>query len=147
MKNTDLYAGSWELIPELCLYEFGSAPAIGSYRIDLDEARAQITIEWRMSADTAVQSTGFGGPIDGSPQPLAATAPAAGPDSFSLTRVDERTLDSAAFRSGEQVASARRVASADGSLLAVVQQALDPDGTSYRNFQVYRRVTRVPTEG
>lgn len=139
MNQTDLYVGRWELIPELCLYEFGSAPASGSYRIDLDGLQVQITIDWRMDADSTPQSTGFGGPIDGSTQPLSAAAPAAGLDSFSLTRIDSRTLDSAAFRAGEMIAYARRVASMDGRLLAVVQQARDPEGERYRNFQVYRR--------
>lgn len=137
--NKDLYLGIWELIPELCLYEFGSSPESGSYRIELDGERVRITIDWCMGAGAVPQSTGFGGPIDGSSQPLSAAAPAAGPDSFSITRIDARTLDSAAFRAGEPVAYARRVASADGRLLAVVQQARDPDGERYRNFQVYRR--------
>lgn len=54
--------------------------------------------------------------------------------------MDGRTLDSAALRGGETIAYARRVASADGSLLAVVQEGARPQGGRFRNFQVYRRV-------
>lgn len=139
-RAADLYLGAWELIPELCLYEFGSAPTSGVYRISKEGRQLRITIEWRMDEESDPQSTGFGGPTDGSPQPLPAAAPASGPDSFTLTRVDERTLDSAALRGDEQVAYARRVASADGKLLAVMQEARDPDGVKYRNFQLYRRI-------
>jgi hypothetical protein len=136
----DLFVGHWELIPELCLYEFGSAPVSGAYRIEKEGTKLRITIEWRMDADADPQSTGFAAPADGSMQPLVAAAPASGPDSFSLSRVDQQTLDSAAFRDEEQVAYARRVASSDGQLLAVMQEARDPDGMRYRNFQVYRRL-------
>ena len=138
-KTADLYLGDWELIPELCVYEFGSAPVTGAYLIAKQGRKLRITIEWSMSAGTEAQSTGFEAPPDGSPQPVPAGVTGSGPDTFTLTRVDERTLDSAAFRGEEQVAYARRVASVDGALLAVVQEARDPHGERYRNFQVYRR--------
>lgn len=138
-RSRDLYLGDWQLIPELCLYEFGSAPVSGAYRIASEGEKYRITIEWRMDAESEPQNTGFAAPADGSVQPLPAAASASGPDSFSLIRVDGRTLDSAAYRDGERVAYARRVASADGELLAVMQEALDPEGVRYRNFQVYRR--------
>lgn len=141
-RPADLYLGEWELIPELCVYEFGSAPFTGAYRIVKQGRKIRITIEWSMNADAEPQSTGFEAPVDGSPQPVPAGATAAGPDTFTLTRVDERTLDSAAFRGEEQLAYARRVASADGTLLAVVQEARDPHGERYRNFQVYRRAAQ-----
>ncbi len=41
----------------------------------------------------------------------------------------------------EMVSYARRVASADGTLLAVVQEGPQPNGGRFRNFQVYRRKT------
>lgn len=140
-RSGDLFLGEWELIPELCLYEFGSAPVAGAYRIARDGKAVRITIEWRMDEESEPQSTGFGGPTDGSTQALPAVATATGPDSFTLTRVDARTLDSAALRGEERVAYARRVASADGDLLAVMQEAMDPEGVKYRNFQVYRRAS------
>ncbi|MBW4462039.1 MAG: hypothetical protein KME47_17630 [Nodosilinea sp. WJT8-NPBG4] len=50
------------------------------------------------------------------------------------------TLDSTALAGGVAIASARRVASKDGALLAVVQEQTDTTGGRTRNFQVYRRV-------
>ncbi|MBD2113631.1 MULTISPECIES: hypothetical protein [Cyanophyceae] len=67
-------------------------------------------------------------------------APTDGPDAHTLTRVDAHTLDSTALADGVAIASARRVASKDGSLLAVVQEQTDTTGRRTRNFQVYRRV-------
>ena len=95
----DPFIGTWELVPELSLYETGA------------------------------------------PQPLpgAEGAPPGAPDALTLTRIDDRTLDSAALRGGEVIAWARRVASRDGALLAVVQEATGADGRRTRNFQVYRR--------
>ena len=69
-KTADLYLGDWELIPELCVYEFGSAPVTGAYLIAKQGRKLRITIEWSMSAGTEAQSTGFEAPPDGSPQPV-----------------------------------------------------------------------------
>jgi hypothetical protein len=138
MDEQDWFLGTWELIPELSLYEAGSAPAAGTYVIAERDGLVQVEIHWRMEPDGAEQRTSFAAPADGSPQPLAAGT-GAGPDAFSLTRVDEWTLDSAALREGQVVAFARRVASRDGKLLAVVQEA-GSGGTRARNFQVYRRI-------
>lgn len=93
-----------------------------------------------MPGDTADKSTRFGGVADGSR--VASPASEVGPDGYSLTHVDDATLDSAAYRGTTRVAYARRVASNEGMLLAVVQESLAPDGTPLRNFQVYRRAAR-----
>lgn len=140
MDATDLYLGTWRLVPELSLYEAGSPPASGTYVIAAAGAEARLEVHWRMAVGEPEQSTAFGGPVDGTPVALpVGAAGSAGPDAFTLTRVDARTLDSAALRGGEVVAFARRVAAADGSLLAVVQEGPKPGGGRFRNFQVYRR--------
>lgn len=140
MDPTDRYLGTWHLVPELSLYEVGPLPASGTYVLSAADGGVRAEVRWTMVADGPEQSTAFGGPADGSPVPLpGGGAAGAGPDAFSLTRVDARTLDSAALREGVVVAYARRVASADGSLLAVVQEGPRPDGGRFRNFQVYRR--------
>ncbi|GAB4160874.1 MAG: hypothetical protein Fur005_17800 [Roseiflexaceae bacterium] len=137
ISNEDRYLGVWVLLPELSLYAHGPQPTHGIYQIMASEARVQLRIVWQMQADGPEQSTGFGGPADGTRQPLPQGG--AGPDSFSITRVDAATLDSAAWRGDQMVAYARRVVSADGSLMSVVQEGLLPDGQRFRNFQVYRR--------
>jgi hypothetical protein len=142
MDETDAFLGSWELVPELSLYEVGPTPASGRYEIAAVGAdELELSIGWTLEAGGPEHSTTFGGPPDGRAVPLAGAAEAGpGPDAFTLTRVDRRTLDSAALRAGTVVAFARRVASHDGRLLAVVQEGQRPDGTRFRNFQVYRRL-------
>jgi len=132
------YLGTWELIPELSLYAAGTPPASGTYTISRDSAHTlSLIVSWRMPGDPTERTTQFGGPADGSRMMLAGMDGA--PDAFTLTHVDERTLDSAAMRGEMTAAYARRVVSSDGSLLAVVQEVVAPDGTRLRNFQVYRR--------
>lgn len=135
------YIGEWELIPELSLYASGVPPVAGRYTIArVDHQQLALDVVWRMPEDSADKSTRFGGIADGTRVTLPASE--RGPDAYSLTHVDEGTLDSAAYRGTVRLAYARRVVSADGTLLAVVQEALTPDGTPARNFQVYRRAAR-----
>jgi hypothetical protein len=143
MPDRDRVLGTWELVPELCLYEGRRQPAEGRYVIAAaGEGALSLTVRWRMTDEDDWHEASFGGPCDGSSQaapPLPAAVPGA-PDRFTLTRVDAGTLDSATFVGGVEIASARRVASADAELLAVVQEARMPAGSRVRNFQVYRRV-------
>ncbi len=135
------YIGEWELIPELSLYASGLPPAAGRYTIArADDGQLALEVIWRMPGDTADRSTRFGGTADGSRVALPASE--LGPDAYSLTHVDEGTLDSAAYRGTTRLAYARRVVSADRTLLAVVQETLAHDGTPLRNFQLYRRAAR-----
>lgn len=139
MHLTALYVGTWELMPQLSLYEFGAPPTTGIYEIEGVEDGVHLRVGWTVLPDGPQQSTAFGGPVDGIPQALPPGPSDQAPDAFCLTHVDDRTLDSAALRAGTVIAYARRVASADGSLLAVVQEGIRPDGSRFRNFQVYRR--------
>ena len=140
MDVPDGFLGHWQLVPELSLYALGPPPLRGTYLIRRDGDTVQLQLRWAMPPDGPEQAIAFGGPMDGTPQPVADAGSGAGPDSFTLTRVDASTLDSAALRNGAVVAYARRVVSADGSLLAVVQEGPHPEGGRFRNFQVYRRV-------
>jgi hypothetical protein len=142
MPDADLFLGTWELVPELSLYDWGPRPAWCTYAIRPDAGGVRVEMRYAVEPGGPEQTVAFGGPADGSPQPLGGAA--GGPDAFSLTRVDARTLDSAALRAGETLAHARRVASADGRLLAVVQEGPRPDGGRFRNFQVYRRAASRP---
>lgn len=145
----DQYLGTWELVPELSLYEATAPPASGQYTI-AESAPGVLTlhVRWQAAPDDPVREVTFGGQADGTPHPLPALpdAPAHGPDAHTLTRVDAHTLDSTALADGVAIASARRVASKDGSLLAVVQEQTDTTGRRTRNFQVYRRVATEFTD-
>jgi len=136
--SSDLFLGTWQLTPELSLYAMGTPPASGLYVIERGTTGLALRVEWTMQLGEPVRTTAFGGPDDGTVKAMPSGTP--GPDGFSLQRVDERTLDSSAFREGKVIAYARRVASHDGQLLTVVQESNLPDGKSFRNFQVYRRV-------
>ena len=139
MTPADRFIGRWELIPEMSLYAVGEPPAAGLYVIEEPvPGTMQFRVTWRMHGDQEDRSTGFAGPSDGSRTGLPVTV-AGAPDALTITRVDERTLDSAALRGEERVAYARRVVSTDGALMAVVQEAVTPSGDRLRNFQVYRR--------
>lgn len=130
------YVGTWDLVPEVCVYDEGAPPQEATYRIDEGAGRVSIRLSWRPSASAEVLSTEFAGPVDGDVRPFSA---APGVTGISFTRVDDLTLDTAAWNDGILVSSARRAASADGDLLVVVQSSPRPDGGAARIFQVYRR--------
>jgi hypothetical protein len=144
MTTTDRFLGTWVLVPELCLYEGRRWPAEGGMVIETaGEGRIAVTVRFRIVDEDAWQEASVAGPADGSAQTVALAAPVPGaPDRFTLTRVDEGTLDSATFVGDHEIAKVRRVASADGALLAVVNEARMATGSRVRNFQVYRRLAR-----
>lgn len=129
------YAGEWELVPELSLYQEGDPPASGIYRIFTRGGAVEIHIDWTLR-DGSEHTVAFGGPLDGRSHP----SDAPGVDAVSYTAVDERTLDSSAYDAGEEVAYARRIASVDGALLVTLQVGRRGDGSRFRNTQVYRRI-------
>lgn len=133
-EDADRYVGVWILAPELCLYEQGECPASGRYEISQAGDRVQIAISWR-ARDGSDHEIAFGSPNDGS----RTDSSAPGTSHLSITRVNESILDSRAFLGEKEIAYARRSASMDGQLLSTVQVGYRPDGSSFRNFQVYRR--------
>ena len=134
--DKSFYLGTWILVPELCLYEEGSPPASGIYRISQVNAEVRVSIAWE-AQDGSKHHIEFQAPGNGAKQPLSVP----GPSHLSITRVTPYILDSSAYSDGEEVAYARRRASEDGLLLSTVQVGRRPNGTSFRNFQVYRRQT------
>lgn len=128
------YAGRWILIPELCLYEENQPPRSGVYHIAVAADRVHIALAWETMEGTS-HKIDFGGPIDGSLQPTGTTPVT----HSSFHHIDELTLDSSAYSGDTRIAYARRRVSADGTLLVTVQENRRPDGSTFRNFQVYRR--------
>ena len=128
------YLGTWTLVPELCLYEEGNPPVSGIYRIAQLDDDVRISIDWE-AQDGSKHQIEFQAPDRGIKQP--SNNP--GTSHFSITRVSHLILDSRAYAGDEEVGYARRRASDDGLLLATVQAGRRANGTSFRNFQVYRR--------
>jgi|SRR5690606_9822859 hypothetical protein len=135
MSQRELYVGTWELVPELSLYEVGPRPSEGVYEVESGAEDVRIRIRWKLSPEEAESRTEFAGPPDGTLRTLDNGV------AYCLTRIDERTLDSTAFRGDEILAYARRVVSTDGELMAIVQEGPRPEGGRFRNFQVYRRTS------
>lgn len=132
----DGYLGTWILVPELSLYEEGTPPASGIYRISQHEDVVRVSVDWE-ALDGSKHHIEFQAPDIGVKQ--SSSAP--GTSHFSITRVSPLILDSRAYVEDVEVAYARRHASHDGLLLTTVQVGRRPNGTSFRNFQVYRRQT------
>ncbi len=130
--NTDTYLGSWELIPELCIYERGEAPASALYTVTESEGVISISIDW-IDREGEKHHIEFGGVPDGSPQ----SSEAPGITHMTLTRLNSSTLDSAAYNGNEQTMYARRMAHDD--LLSTLQRISTDDG-EFSVFQVYRRL-------
>ena len=142
---SDLFLGTWDLLPELCLYDEGTPPDQADYEIGRAGGGLRLRITWRPAGSASSLSTGFGGPDDGTVQPVEGQAGVTG---LSLLRIDDRTLDSTAWNEDAVVSSARRVASADGTLLVVRQVVPGAGGGSVQTFQVYaRRSAARPAEG
>ncbi len=126
------WLGEWRLIPELSHYDAGDPPDSGRYRISVADGLVRFDVEW--SAEGEDHSVSFSGPPDGTP----VSAATSGVDSFTVTAVDDSTLDSEAVAGSRRVAWARRRVSADGTLMSVIQRLAGPDG-EVTVFQVYRR--------
>ncbi|NKB35520.1 MAG: hypothetical protein GKR91_20660 [Pseudomonadales bacterium] len=130
----DLYIGTWILIPELCNHQVGELPLEGTYVIDQEDSRTDISISWT-TAEGESMSTSFGGENDGSRIPIDAP----GITHFSITRKSASILESDAFNEDELVSHAERNVSKDGGLLTALQIGYLPDDSEFRNYQVYRR--------
>lgn len=134
-ENRFLYEGEWELVPELSLYEQSNPPRSGTYRIRREGETVSFALNWT-TIDGKRHEIAFSGAADGRREAL----PAPPGTEVSYLHVDGSTLDSSVFAGGHRTVYARRKASADGLLLAVVQETRRPDGTTSRNFQVYRKM-------
>lgn len=132
----DLFLGTWDLVPEVSVYDDGVPPEEATYELTQDGAEVRVVMSWRPAGSSNHRATEFAGVADGVVHPVTGVAGVTG---LSLTRSDARTLDSTALDGDTVVSSARRVASADGSLLVVVQRAHRTDGGSLQTVQLYRR--------
>lgn len=138
------FEGTWTLILELSQYQIGQPPLKGTYTIKTEGNQADFTVAWVGKQGESKQRTTFGGVMDGT---MVSMSPSVqnpnAPDSFNVIRVDDRTLNSSAFRQGERIAFSCRIASYDGNLLSVMQEGRLPDGGVVRNFQMLGGVRAI----
>ena len=129
--SIEAYLGTWELIPELCIYEQGEAPQTGIYRITQTDGVVSISIDW-LDRENVEHHVEFRGVPDGSEMPTEVP----GLTHMTLTKINSSTLDSAAYNGEQRIMYARRVA--HGNLLSTLQR-ITTDAGSISIFQVYRR--------
>ncbi len=130
----DRFIGLWVLDPNSCDYEQGEPPQSGTYRIAPDGVEVVITMAW-VDAE-GEQTMTFRGVPDGKPVRFDA-GPLA--DSLAIAAVADDRLDSAAYRAGVELMTAKRTLSKDGASMTVVQTVHLPDGTAPTNTAVYRK--------
>jgi len=133
---TDAFVGKWKLDPTQNNYELGEPPQSGTYQIEPKDDGYLITMAW-VTSDGQEMKMSYEGTPDGVEYAYENPAIA---DVMSMTRVDEHTLDSAAFKGGMRIAYARRQLSKDLKTMTVTQSGLKPDGVEFNNVSVYRRL-------
>ena len=135
--DIDIYGfiGTWLLVPGLCRYAFGLAPASGRYVINLlADGEVLLESEWT-SASGRRQVLRFSGLIDGQPHPLAGSRIA---EAIRLDYVSSHQLNSSAWCEGRKVMWAERRLIQPNELQIDVHGRL-ANGRVYTNTDVYRR--------
>ena len=135
--ETDAFIGLWELDPTQSEYQYGMPPQSGLYRIAPDAAGTgyMISMTWT-NAQGSESYAAYTALPDGVQYPYENADVA---DFISMTRLDERTLDSAIYKGGEVIAYALRELSDDGALMRIVQSGYAPDGSTFHNLSIYVR--------
>ncbi len=131
----DPFLGTWELDPETLDYEHGRPGRRATYVV---EPRGKDELLFHLDADDAdgklIRVT-YGGPLDGRDQPLAGNNVA-----LVLTRLDDRTIESSLKRDGKIVDRWTRELLPGNQEMLITQHGIKPDGQSFRNTGIYRRV-------
>ena len=137
ISPTDPFLGTWLLEPAQSQYAFGPPPKTGTYTLSAQGEYIHFDIAWTDQNDQPFQHS-FDMIPDGQQHPYENPAVA---DFGSLTRVNERTLDSATFKGGQQIAYASRVLSDDGLTMTVSQSGNTPQGEPFVNVSRYTKQT------
>ncbi len=135
--TTDAFVGMWQLDPAHSDYQVGTPPQTGLYRIapGANDSGYMISMTWT-DAQGRESYAAYTAMPDGVEYPYENTDVA---DAISMTRLDERTLDTAIFRDGNCIAYSVRELSEDGQTMAITQSGFTPDGTRFDNRSVYVR--------
>lgn len=131
------FLGMWELDPAQSQYELGAPPAHGQYQLIQENEQIAVVMDWRDAADKDFHMVYYMTP-DGSDHPYA-DSPAV--DAIQTTLLDARTLETISKKDGSIVATGLRELSEKGDTMRVVQSGKTPNGNSFRNVAIYRRVS------
>lgn len=134
----DAFIGTWKMLPEQNNYQFGNPPQAGLYIIAVDGEGYEITMQWTAHDGNAMNMSYKAIP-DG--KSYATDAPSV--DTMSMTRVDDKTLDSDAKKDGVVVAYATRTLSDDNNTMTVKQSGKTPDGHDFTNTSIYQGLRPV----
>lgn len=135
---TKIYAdflGTWELMPESCVYEQSAPPRTGTYRISENTDGLTFDMAW-VDADGESHVYHFSGVPDGEPYPFDGGDLA---DALSVSAESVWELNSSAFYKGKELMTASRKLTGEGQFMEVRQTVHLPDGTKPSNFACYRR--------
>jgi hypothetical protein len=135
IRIDDPFYGLWKFNPERSHYEFGPMPHNAYYRIDPDEMRLKVTMDWDTTDGQHNHQVYYAVP-DGKDHPYT-ESPAV--DYVTTTRIDEHTLDTAAKKDGKVISYASRVLSEDGKLMTVTMSGNKPNGEPYSNIAIYEK--------
>lgn len=133
MKDT--FLGTWQLDPEQNKYQLGDPPQSGLYIIKLNGEGYLVTMKWT-SHDNQDFEMSYEAIPDGKDYPTDAP----NVDSMSMTRVDDKTLDSSAMVGNTVIAFARRILSEDNNTMTITQSGKTSDGDDFANVSVYHLV-------
>jgi len=134
MPSADAFLGAWVLDPAACNYSLGAPPREGRYTISRDGQALTVRMEWVDDSGMRLADA-FSAVPNGQLQSYRG----AGIDHISMSLLDDKILDSAAYRGDLRVMLARRILSADHRTMTVVMSGPKGDGSSWENRAVYRR--------
>jgi hypothetical protein len=132
--NDDPFVGTWELDPETLDYQHGRPGRRATYIVKALPTGLTFTLDGE-DADRMAMKFTYGGALDGRDRPL--------PDGDAvlvLTRYDERNIESALKRGGTIVDRWTRELLPDLNTMRIVQHGVKPDGSTFQNVSLYRRI-------
>lgn len=135
MEKARGFFGIWHFDLAESDYQFGTPPRSGSYTIEPAAGALSVTMEWETQDGRAFRQT-YSGLLDGQSYPIEDTP---GVHAFSMTLIDERTLETAASKDGHVINLARRILSEDGQVMLITITGITPGNTPYTNTSIYRK--------
>lgn len=133
---TDPFIGTWELDPTTLKYESGRPGKRATYMIEAIPNGLFFLLDGEDGEGRPIKFQ-YGGPTDGSAQPLP------GGDGLELVlkRDGERTIESILKRGEAMLDRWTRELSPDGQTIKMTQFVSNPSGRTFQNASLYRRVT------
>jgi hypothetical protein len=134
MPVPDPFVGRWELDPSTLLYEHGRPGRRAVYTIEAVPEGLTFTLD-ADDADGKPMAVKYGGKLDGEDRALP------GPNlTLTLSRVDERQIESVLKKNRIVIDRWTRTLAPDGRTMTITQHGMRPNGGAFRNTGIYRRV-------